>query len=322
MSHFDWGPLDASDEEMGDYRLVTWAGEQLQRKHDKPLFLAVGFVKPHLPWYAPRKYFDMFPLESIQLPVVKPDDLNDVPEAGVRMAQPRRRSSAVVTHNQWKQAVQGYLATIKFLDEQIGRLTEAVDRSERGKKLLIVLWSDHGWHLGEKEHWRKFALWEEATRAPLAFIAPGVTRPQGRCDAAVDYMSIYPTIVELMGLQIPAHVQGPSLRPLLENPQAAWSHVGVTTHGRGNHAVRDGRWRYIRYEDGSEELYDHGSDPYEWTNLAGMEQHAAIKTQLAARLPAQEAPDAPRAKEGGAANKPDAQKRGKKKRAGSAMIRQ
>jgi len=214
-----------------------------------------------------------------------------------------------VTRDQWKHAVQGYLATIKFLDEQIGRLLEAVDASGRGDKLLIVLWSDHGWHLGEKQHWRKFALWEEAARAPLAFIVPGVTRPKTRCDAAVDLMSIYPTLVDLIGLPIPEHVQGPSLRLLLENPQAAWERVGLTTHGRGNHAVRDRHWRYIRYADGSEELYDHRTDPDEWTNLAGQSEHAAVIRRLAAQLPAEEAADAPREKA-----KPKADRRAKKPR--------
>lgn len=309
MAHFDWGPLDAADEAMGDYRLVSWASEQLQKRHDQPLFLAVGFVKPHLPWYVPRKYFDMFPLETIQLPVVKADDLADVPAAGVKMARPDGDHQAVVTRDQWKHAVQGYLATIKFLDEQIGRLLEAVDASGRGDKLLIVLWSDHGWHLGEKQHWRKFALWEEAARAPLAFIVPGVTRPKTRCDAAVDLMSIYPTLVDLIGLPIPEHVQGPSLRLLLENPQAAWERVGLTTHGRGNHAVRDRHWRYIRYADGSEELYDHRTDPDEWTNLAGQSEHAAVIRRLAAQLPAEEAADAPREKA-----KPKADRRAKKPR--------
>lgn len=301
MAHFDWGPLDVPDEAMGDYGLVTWAAEQLAKQHDQPLFLAVGFVKPHLPWYVPRKYFDMFPLDKIQLPVVKEDDLDDVPEAGRKIARPEGDHRAVVTHNQWKQAVQGYLATIKFLDGQIGRLVEAVERSGRADKLVIVLWSDHGWHLGEKEHWRKFALWEEATRPPLAFIAPGVTRPNTRCDAAVDFMCIYPTLVDLLGLPIPDHIQGPSIRPLLRDPQADAARVGITTHGRGNHAVRDLHWRYIRYADGSEELYDHRSDPYEWTNLAGDPQQAEIKRRLGKWLPAEEAADAPTeaAREGG-----------------------
>ena len=306
-AHFDWGPLDASDDEMGDYRLVSWASEELQKQHDKPLFLAVGFVKPHLPWYVPRKYFDMFPLESIQLPTVPKDDLEDIPAAGVKMARPDGDHKAVLGHNQWKQAVQGYLATGKFVDEQIGRLVEAVDRSGRADELLIVLWSDHGWHLGEKQHWRKFALWEEATRAPLAFIAPGVTKPDVRCDVGVDFMSIYPTLVDLAGLPIPNHVQGPSLRPLLENPEATWDHVGVTTHGRGNHGVRDGHWRYIRYADGTEELYDHRDDPNEWTNLADNPDHAQVKRRLAKALPVSEAENAP----SGASKKPNRRNKAK-----------
>jgi arylsulfatase A-like enzyme len=306
MSHFDWGPLDAADDQMGDYRLVSWASEELQKQHNKPLFLAVGFVKPHLPWYAPRKYFDMFPVDSIQLPAVKEDDLDDIPAAGVKMAKPDSDHRAVVSNDQWKHAVQGYLATIKFLDEQIGRLAAAVDQSGRSDNLVIVLWSDHGWHLGEKQHWRKFALWEDATRAPLAFIAPGVTKPNTRCDAGVDFMSIYPTLVDLIGLPIPDHVQGSSLRPLLENPQAKWAGVGLTTHGRGNHAACDGDWRYIRYADGSEELYDHRNDPHEWTNLARLPEHASVRRRLAAWCPAEEAADAPQ--EQAAAAKPKAKR--------------
>lgn len=157
-----------------------------------------------------------------------------------------------------------------------------------------MLWSDHGWQLGEKEHWRKFALWEEATRPPFLVVAPGVTKPGTRCEAPVDYMSIYPTVVDLAGLPIPSHVEGPSLRPLLENPDAPWSQVSVCTHGRGNHGVRDRDWRYIRYADGSEELYDHRNDPFEWTNLAADPKFVGIKKELAARLPKTEAPDAPR----------------------------
>jgi len=294
MAHFDWGPVDAPEEEMGDYRLVTWAGEQLQKERDKPLFLAVGFVKPHLPWYAPQKYFDMFPLDSIQLPEVKEDDLDDVPAAGVKMARPEGDHQAVLEGNQWKQGVQGYLATIKFLDDQIGRLTEAVDRSHRADELVIVLWSDHGWHLGEKQHWRKFALWEDAARAPLAFIAPGVTRPKTRCTAAVDFMCIYPTLADLAGLPIPEHIEGSSVRPLLEDPTGGADLVSLMTHGRGNHSVRSLHWRYLRYADGSEELYDHRSDPHEWSNLANDRQHASVKRRLAKAIPKREVPDAPR----------------------------
>jgi arylsulfatase A-like enzyme len=227
------------------------------------------------------KYFDMFPLDSIQLPLVKDDDLDDVPPAGVRMARPEGDHHAVVSNNQWKHAVQGYLATNKFLDGQIGRLLEAVDRSGRADRMVIVLWSDHGWHLGEKQHWRKFALWERATRAPLAFIAPGVTTP-GTSGYRGGFLCIYPTLADLTGLPVPEHIEGSSVRPLLVDPQNARDRVAVTTHGRGNHSVRDTHWRYIRYADGSEELYDHRSDPHEWTNLAGDPQHAAVKQRLAA----------------------------------------
>ena len=296
-AHFDWGPVEERDEDMGDYKLVSWAAEQLGKKHDRPLFLAVGFVKPHLPWYVPRKYFDLFPLDSIQLPKVLEDDLKDVPPAGVRMARPEGDHKAVVAAKQWRHAVQGYLAAITFLDGQVGRLLDALDRSAYRDNTVIVFWGDHGWHLGQKQHWRKFALWEEATRAPLIFAGPGVPRAGSRCERTVDFMSIYPTLADLCSLPVPQHVEGVSLRPLLQNPGASWDRPAVTTHGRGNHAVRTEKWRYIRYHDGSEELYDHEADPLEWNNLAGDPRLAEVKKQLARALPAKEAPDAPRAKQ-------------------------
>jgi arylsulfatase A-like enzyme len=296
-AHFDWGPVDARDEEMGDYKLVSWAAEQLGKKHDKPLFLGVGFVKPHLPWYAPRKYFDMFPPDSIQLPKVLEEDLKDVPAAGVRMARPEGDHRAVREAKQWRHAVQGYLATITFLDGQVGRLLDALDKSPHRDNTIVVFWGDHGWHLGQKEHWRKFALWEEATKAPLIFVAvPGLTKPGSRCDRTVDFLSLYPTLADLCGLKAPPHLEGASLRPLLTNPAAAWDRPAITTHGRGNNAIRTEKWRYIRYADGSEELYDHEADPLEWKNLAGDSRYADVKKQLAAALPAKEAPDAPREK--------------------------
>lgn len=312
-SHFDWGPLDCADEEMGDYKLVSWAAEMLHQNHDKPLFLAVGFVKPHLPWYVPQKYFDRYPLETVQLPAVKEDDLDDVPPAGVVMAKPDGDHKAVVDGAQWSHAVRGYLATLAFVDDQIGRLMEAVDSSGRAKDLVIVLWSDHGWHLGEKQHWRKFALWERATKAPMMVVAPGLTKPGARCEAPVDFMSIYPTVADLAGLPIPPHVEGPSLRPLLADPDADWPHLSLCTHIRGNHAVRDRHWRYIRYADGSEELYDHRTDPNEWANLASDPKFNDVKARLAAPMPADEAPDTAGVKKGGDS---DSGKRGKSAKGG------
>jgi len=296
MQHFDWGPLDCKDEDMGDYKLVTWAGEQLQAKREKPLFLAVGFVKPHLPWYVPKKYFDLFPLESIQLPKTKGDDLDDIPQAGIKVAKPNGDHKAVVDARQWEKGVQAYLATISFVDAQVGRLLDALDKSPRKDQTIIVFWGDHGWHLGEKQHWRKFALWEEATHAPLFICAPGVTRAKSTCATPIDFNSLYATVTELCGLETPGHVEGKSLKPLLADPKAKWEEPAITTHGKGNHGIRWESWRYIRYADGSEELYDHSKDPHEWTNLAKKEEHAAIKKKLAGWLPAKEAADAPKMK--------------------------
>jgi len=291
-AHFDWGPVDAPDEDMPDHKMVTWAIDFLNKKHDKPFFLAAGFVKPHLPWFVPRKYFDLHPLDKVTLPKTNEKDLDDVPAAGRRVARPEGDHRKVVQSDTWRQAVQGYLAAISFLDAQLGRLLDALDKSPHAATTIVVLWGDHGWHLGEKQHWRKFALWEEATRAPLLFAVPGVTRPGTRCDRAVDFMAIYPTLVELCGLPAAKDQEGASLVPLLKDPAAAWDRPALTTHGRNNHAVRTDRYRFIRYADGSEELYDHSSDPLEWTNLAGKPELSPVKEQLAAFLPRTNSPDA------------------------------
>jgi arylsulfatase A-like enzyme len=186
----------------------------------------------------------------------------------------------------WKEAVQGYLAAISYADAMIGRLIDGLDRSPNAQNTIVVFWGDHGWHLGEKEHWRKFALWEEATRAPLIWIAPGITKANGVCDRTVDFMTIYPTLTDLAGIATPAHVQGKSIRSLLADPGAQWSDPAVTTHEFKNHSARTEGWRYIRYANGDEELYDESKDPYEWTNLANHAEFAAKKAELAKLLPA------------------------------------
>jgi len=295
-AQFDWGPVDCTDEDMNDTRVVQWAGEYLGRKHEKPFFLAAGITRPHLPWYVPRKYFEMYPLDKITLPNVKENDLDDVPEAGRRMARPEGDHKKVIDTNNWRRAVQGYLASITFVDGCIGRLIEAFDRSAYRDNTIVILWGDHGWHLGEKLHWRKFALWEEATRAPLMLVAPGVTRPESRCARTVNFIDIYPTLADLCALPPRRENEGVSLRPLLADPGAAWDRPSLTTHGRLNHSVRSERWRYIRYADGSEELYDHEKDELEWTNLANNTEFADVKKELAAWLPKSDAPDAARGK--------------------------
>jgi arylsulfatase A-like enzyme len=162
---------------------------------------------------------------------------------------------------------------------------DAYEKSPHHANTILCLWGDHGWHLGEKQHWRKFALWEEATRAPLMWVVPGVTKVGAICTQPVDFMSIYPTLCGLSGIAKPAWVEGQDIKPLLADPTAAWPHVAVITFGQNNHAIRTDRWRYIRYADGGEELYDHQTDPYEWTNLANQPEHAALKADLAKHFP-------------------------------------
>jgi len=286
-----FAPLDCKDNEIPDWAIADYGIASLQKKHDKPFFLAVGFHKPHMPWNVPRKWFDLFPLDSIKLPPHLENDLADVPPAGVRMAHPNTDHEPMVKSGRWKEAVQAYLATIAYCDMNLGRLLDALEKSAYKDNTIICLWGDHGWHLGEKSHWRKFALWEEATRAPFMWVVPGVTKPNTLCERTVDFMGIFPTLTDLCGIPTPKHVEGESIRTLLANPQAVWDKPGVTTYRYKNHTARTAGWRYIRYENGDEELYDETKDPNEYTNLAGKPEFATKKTELAKFLPRTDAPD-------------------------------
>ncbi|MEM8671065.1 MAG: sulfatase [Planctomycetota bacterium] len=289
-SHFDWGPVDAKDSDMGDAKVADWVIEQLGKQHDKPFFLACGMYRPHLPWYVPTKYFEQYPLDDIQLPQTLENDLADVPAAGIKMAKPNGDHAKVTQNNQWKRAVQGYLASIAFTDTQLGRVLDALDASPHRDNTIIVFWTDHGWHLGEKKHWRKFALWEEATRTPVIIVAPGVTTAGTRCNRPVNLIDLYPTLVDLCDLPVNDRLEGQSLAPLLEDPAKPWQRPSLTTHGRNNHGLRSDRYRFIRYADGSEELYDHQSDPMEWKNLAGDPEYASVIEAMSKWLPKQNVP--------------------------------
>ncbi len=293
-AHFDWGPLRIDDAAMSDHKVADWVISQLGQSHTKPFFLACGIFRPHLPWYVPEEYFQMFPLEDVLLPKTLADDLSDVPPLGKRMAKPQGDHRKVTRHKQWKKAVQGYLASIAFADRQVGRVLDALADSPHADHTIVVLWTDHGWHLGEKQHWRKFALWQRATRTPLMIVAPGVTQPNTRCSRPVSLIDIYPTLIDLCGVGERSELEGASLRPLLEDPDQAWSRPALTTHGRQNHALQSDRYRYIRYTDGSEELYDHTVDPHEWHNIANDEEFTTVKAQLSKWLPDKNAEDAPR----------------------------
>ena len=291
---FDWGPLNKDDEEMGDGRAVKWATEFLRQEHDKPFFLAVGIFRPHLPWYAPREHFDRYPLDRIVLPEVPADDLNDVPAAGRKIAEYRGDEwEYLKQQRRWKEAVQAYLASISFADAMVGKVVAALDESRYSDNTIVVLWSDHGWHLGEKHHWHKFTLWEEATRVPLVIVAPGVTDKQTRTTVPVGLIDLYPTLIDLCRLPRKEDLDGESLRRWLLDGSKPRKRPALTTHGRGNHSLRTQRYRYIRYADGSEELYDHRTDPHEWKNLAGNADFAQTVEQIKQWLPRAEAKPAP-----------------------------
>jgi len=293
---WDWGPFQKDDYEMGDGHTVKWAMEFLERKHEKPFFLAVGLFQPHLPFYAPAKYFDRYPKEHIMLPPAPEDDLDDLPPAAAEVAQAGNDENfkMVVECGELRAAVQGYMASISHADTLIGGLMQALDNSHYAENTIIVFWSDNGYHFGEKQRMAKRSLWERAAHVPLIVAAPGITKPGSRCDCPVDLMSLYPTLVELCRLPAKIENEGVSIVPLLKNPAAKWEHVALTTHTKGNHTVCTMRWRYIRYANGDEELYDHRADQNEWKNLADRKEYEDIKKNLARWLPKREAQDAPK----------------------------
>ena len=294
--NFDWAPIDVSDEDMPDHKLSVWAEAFLKRDHDKPFFLATGIFRPHIPWFVPRKYFDRYPLEDIIVPVVKEDDLADLPPPAWAMAlNDKSRHDLVVSTGNWKSAVQSYLACITFADAMVGRILDALESSAYVDNTVIVLWSDHGYHFGEKWHWHKQALWDRATRVPLIISTPGMDKAGQKCDRPVSLIDLYPTLVDLAGLPRKPDLDGLSLKSLLEDPASEWKRPALITYLFGNHALRSERWSYIRYQDSSEELYDRGKDPHEWVNLAADPDYSMALNSMRQWLPKSEAPEAPRA---------------------------
>lgn len=227
-----WGAIDVEDEEMLDVKVVNWAISELEKSHDKPFFLACGFTKPHLPWHVPQKYFDMHPLDEIILPKTKDDDREDLPEFGKKLAREVHTISTgqnhiksgkedhelVLKYDQWHKGVQAYLATISFVDAYVGELLDALENSEYADNTIVVLWGDHGWHLGEKQHWRKNALWENTTRTPLIISVPEKIERNYLCKSPVSFIDIYRTLIERCGLDERNELDGKSFVPLLEKP--------------------------------------------------------------------------------------------------------
>ena len=295
-----------AESQLVDYRSVSWC---IERLHDlkPPFFMACGVHRPHTPWDIPKKYFDRFPLDSIRLPEVLTNDLDDVPEQGRKFAKPNGVHATILRLGLWKDRVRAYLAAICYADAQLGRLLDALYQSPYADNTIIVFVGDNGWHLGQKQHWAKVTLWNEATRVPMIWAVPHLTKPGSTCDQAVDMMSIYPTLCDLAGIPRPKHVEGVDIKPLLANPAAEWSTPAVSTMLRGNHTVVTADWRYIRYADGTEELYNERTDPHEWTNVAAKAECEGIKEKLAKYLPTTNAPPV--------AMQPARGKKGKRRRA-------
>jgi arylsulfatase A-like enzyme len=292
-ANFDWGPTDAKFEETQDYLTAQWAADQFEKDFDKPFFIGCGIFRPHLVWQVPQQFFDKFPEEKMILPEVNESDYDDIPASALK---PDRNYFAAKKYGKQQAAIQAYLACINYADACVGVVLDALAQSKYADNTIVVLWGDHGWHLGEKLRYKKFTLWEEACRMPLIIKVPGVTKGQARCTSPVSLLDLYPTLVELCGLPANPANEGKSIVPLLKNSSLVWDIPVVTTMGFNRHSVRNSKWRYTQYEDGAEELYNHETDPMEWTNLAKNPEFTKVKTELAAYLPITNAPAVAREK--------------------------
>jgi arylsulfatase A-like enzyme len=298
MRAVDWGVYPERDEQHGDYKIATAAVAALKNApRDKPFFIACGFRMPHVPCFASQKWFDLYPLDTLKLPAVRDDDREDTPRFSwyLHWRLPEPRLKFLREAGEWKSLVRAYLASTSFMDSQVGRVLDALEATGRADETVVVLWSDHGWHLGEKLITGKNTLWERSTHVPLVFAGPGIV-PGARCAEPVELLDIFPTLLDLCRFQARGDLEGHSLLPQLHDPKAPRPWPAITTHNQGNHAIRTAEWRYIRYADGSEELYHLKSDPREWTNLAGDEKYADMKRELAKWIPEVDVPPVPGSK--------------------------
>jgi len=287
---WDWGPFPEDESQMPDKKIADWVTGRLSKEYGGPFLLVAGFWRPHVPMYAPPRWFDQFPLREVELPEVSKNDRDDLSEYAkiLTVGHPAPRHEWFVEHDAWRGAVQAYLASVAFVDHCVGRVLDALDASQHGDDTIVVLFSDHGWHLGEKQRWAKRSLWNDSTRVPLIVAAPGF---EGKLasDRPVGLIDIFPTLVDLADLPPRDDLEGRSLTTLMKNPDAEWDRPILTTFTPHNHSLRSTRWHYIRYGDGSEELYDHEHDPHEWHNLAGKPEQAELIAKMRRFLPRQNA---------------------------------
>jgi arylsulfatase A-like enzyme len=282
----DWGAFPEADSLMPDYKAARWAVERIQQKHDKPFFLSVGFIRPHVPWHVPKKWFDMFPVEKIQLPPYLETDMEDISEMGKNVAELKEMPTTkwCIEKNEWKNAIQGYLASMAFVDAQIGKVLKALEESPYHKNTIVVLWSDHGYHMGEKNRFAKQSLWQRSTHSPLIFRTPWQEKNVVR-NEPVQLLDIYPTLSELCQLPANSMNEGHSLVPLFNPKNKSWQHNAITSFGQNNTAITGKRYKLIRYEDGSKELYDLKNDYNEWVNLAIQKKYIKTILELEKSIP-------------------------------------
>ena len=291
---FDWGPTVNPFEKTGDYATAKWAADKLNAGDfdAKPFFMAVGISKPHLVWHVPQKFFDMHPLGEVIVPEFHLDDLDDIIDAkGKQKFSPSEDFLRVQKYDKFKEATQGYLAACSYADACIGVVLDALNESQYKDNTIVVVWGDHGWFLGEKLKYRKTQLWDESARVPLIINMPGTDRASKRTQAIVNLIDFYPTLSEVCGLPPKDGVEGRSFAAVLRDPSTTWNQPTLTTMGFKNHSLRGPRFRYTRYEDGTEELYDYDNDPMGWDNLATAPDSESIMAGFRPLLPKHDEPE-------------------------------
>ncbi|WAJ71738.1 sulfatase [Catenovulum adriaticum] len=281
--HGIWGPIKQTDEETGDYKTANYCANYLRQSHNKPFFLACGIFRPHSPQLAPQKYFDMYPLESIKLPAVPAEDMQDIPAIAQNNWSSGFAKLVMDRPDEWKRAVQGYLASTSFADAMIGHILQAWDNSEYADNTILVLWGDHGFQLGHKNRWEKFTLWKQGSHTPFIIKAPG--KQAAMINKPVTLLNVYPTLLELANLPAKPDLDGVSLTPLMDNAKADWQRPAVLTYQQDNNAIIFENWNFIQYKDGSQELYNQTTDPHEYNNLIGQPQYAEVIEKLSEWLP-------------------------------------
>ncbi|WPJ97813.1 sulfatase [Coraliomargarita algicola] len=281
----DWAMAPERDDQLPDFRTAQWTVEQLQAEHQKPFFMMVGFLRPHVPWYVPKKWFDLYDKDKLTLPAYRSDDLDDIPDIAKRISiyENMPRTDWAIENKQWRNILHAYLASISFADAQVGKVLDALDASPYRDNTIIVLWSDHGYQLGEKNTFQKHSLWDRSTHVPMIIVDPRHQAGQ-RSERVVSLLDLYPTLVELCDLPTNVINQGRSLVPLLKAPTTEWPYPAITGWKENSFSILNERYRYIRYGDGSEELYDHQNDLNEFTNMANNTAYNETKSKMAAAL--------------------------------------